>query len=219
MNKHALLISALLSFSTQAQTLQTPTPTNAAIHGEQISILIDDAWFPAWQNLLKPQAREGQANAEQGYNVEYIPRGQDIEKWRGEYLLVSRMSYPVDPKEKENIANNAAQLIQTLSERHCGQNLKKMPTVSIKIDGQPAVMAGGYCPLPIKVSPKGEGSIFVFIEGKEYLHRVSFNWRPLESERAEGTPVIGTSPERLVEFAKRLQNIKLCGRNDTTACQ
>jgi hypothetical protein len=144
MNQRILLISAIFSFGVQAQTLQTPTPNNVAIHGEQISIKIDDTWFPAWQNLLKPQTREGQANQEQGYNVEYIPRGQDIEKWRGEYLLVTRISYPADPKEKENIANNATQLIQSLSERHCGPNLKKMPLVSIKIGGQAATMAGGY---------------------------------------------------------------------------
>lgn len=218
----AIALSAALGVAAcgaAAQDAPAPTPAAEAgapftVNGEQLALPIPKFWKLAWM--------EGAADAD--YVAEYIPEDEDINSWRGGYLQISRAAYPPADvlarlaEARVNISDMAlAQHVSTAA-RHCGGRHEAMQAQALTYNGIRLALGGGFCDQYGPAAPFGEGAYIAFVEGKDYMFRLHYGWRPrTPAERASYLPW-RLAPAADAYFQDALKAATLCGGKDQPPC-
>ena len=204
-----------VAWSADDPAAATAAGTPFSVSGERLEPRIPAGWKLAWM--------EGGAHG--GFIVEYIPQAEDIQNWREGYLVVQRMPYPSASAMAElknanaKIADVALYQLMKKVEQTCGGRHQAMTQATNDYGGAHFAVSGGYCDQYGIAAPFGEGSVVAFVEGKEYLFRIQFGWRPKsESERQANLPW-RVSPQIVKAYVETIKTASLCGGSGQAACK
>lgn len=195
-----------------------PPAVMPPISGERPVVAIPAGWVLAYAEL----------GDNGGYMLEYLPAGENIDNWRGEYLYVGRYPYPAgsgktDPHRPDapSIGDTAVNGIQQQVAATCrGQGgFTQQPLQAGLYHGARISLAAGFCPQMGQAAPYGEGAAIAFIEGNDYLHQVSFHWRPASAEqRVERLSTLGAEDGAVERYQRTIRATTLCGGQHEPAC-
>lgn len=175
------------------------------VNGERLDLSPPDNWKLAWMS--------GDPN--KSYFVEYIPENDDINSWKNGYLLIERYPYP--PPEileelaasKMRIATVALIQLTNLVAKDCPD---KFEPTSQKIDtfnGLFFAVGGGYCSIGRKITKYGEGAFTAFVEGKDFIYKIQYGWRPQTEAEKRSSPW-GIDEKTATFYLESLKSATLC---------
>lgn len=218
---HRMMQAGTLLLAGALQTVQAGTPAPVAmppITGERTEVTIPTGWRLAY-------AESGDNGS---YLLEYLPAGETIDHWRGEYLLVGRYPYPAGSGKTDlkqpgaaSIGDGAVAAIQKQAAATCrGQGrFTAMSHHWNVFNGFRFSVSGGFCTQMGTAAPFGEGAVIAFIEGNRYLHQVSFHWRPASAaQRAEREPYWWAEDGAVIRYLTTIKATQLCDGPDEPAC-
>lgn len=185
------------------------------VKGERLDFSVPEGWRLAWM--------EGEADG--NYFVEYIPKDEKIESWRGGYLMVRRFKYP-SPEMMKQIRdqkmNFAAILLQKFmqdAQKACpGKNVQMVQRTDT-FNGIPFAVSGGFCDLYGPAAPNGEGAFVAYAEGKDYFFQIQYGWRPATVEERTMNLPWRITPEKSAEYLNAMKKYTLCGGAQEPACK
>ncbi|SDG37429.1 MULTISPECIES: hypothetical protein [unclassified Duganella] len=206
-------LCALLSANAAAQE-QPEAGKPFTINGEQVTLPVPKFWKLAWM--------EGTPD---GANVlEYIPPDEDIKSWRGGYLQISRSAYPAPEllaqleQAKANITDVALAQNTRDAAKGCGGKYQAMPQHALTFNNVRFAVGGGFCDLYGPAAPLGEGAFVAFIQGKDYLFRIHYGWRPATPEEQKSHLPWRITPAASLRYLESIKAATLCGGKDQAAC-
>lgn len=213
MKKILLVISAMPMFcagmANAASTLQDMLDAN--ISGERADVAVPTGWKLAYKAV----------GLDGAFFFEYIPEDETIENWRTGYLFVGRAPYPGNSKKTDLSQPKAASIgdalvssIQKEAAEACkGQgNFFSMSHHWNIFNGSRISVSGGLCSRMGSAAPYGEGAIVSVVEGDQYLHKISFHWRPVSAAQRENRMLTwGDTNENMVRNFETIKAIRLCG--------
>lgn len=214
-----LAAALLLAGIRQVALAGPPTPAvMPAIDGERPVVGIPAGWLLAY----------ARADADGSYLLEYLPAGETIDNWRGEYLFIGRYPYPAGRGKTDlkqpgapGIGDGAVAAIQKQAAATCRDQggLTAMSHHWNVFNGFRFSVSGGFCPQMGTAAPFGEGAVIAFIEGNRYLHQVSFHWRPASAaQRAERAPYWWAADGAVSRYLSIIKATRLCGGPDEAPC-
>lgn len=185
-----------------------------AVHGERLTLPVPPQWKLAWM----------QGDGDGDYVAEYIPQDEDITSWRGGYLQISRAAYPGADvlaqlaKAKANIVDVAlAQHIRTAASQ-CGGRHQAMPQHALTYSNVRFAVGGGFCDRYGPAAPLGEGAFMAFVEGKDYLFRIHYGWRPATQQEHDSNLPWRITPAASLRYLESIKAATLCGGDAQPAC-
>jgi hypothetical protein len=149
-----------------------------AVIGERVDHPVPKGWKLAWMGG-KPDGR---------FVVEYIPASEQIDSWRGGYLAIERLPYP-SPEVLDELASKkqaasefALSLYIQMAKKNCGGKHESMSQRSNVFNGAIFSVGGGFCGRYGPAAPFGEGALVAFVQGKSFLFRIQYGWRPKSAQ-------------------------------------
>jgi len=208
-----MLVAGIANASSTLQDMHI-----AKVSGEQPDVAVPAGWKLAYKAVHPDGA----------YFFEYIPEGENIDNWRSGYLFVGRAPYPEHRKKTDlnqpkaaSIGDAMVSAIQKEVADACKGQGSFMP-MSHRwniFNGSRVSVSGGFCSKMGSAAPYGEGAIVSVIEGEEYLHQISFHWRPISAEQREKRmPAWGDTDENIIRYLQTIRATKLCGGKNGAAC-
>ncbi|WNH53475.1 hypothetical protein [Stenotrophomonas oahuensis] len=183
--------------------------TPFAVHGEQLQVAVPSGWKLAWM----AGDRSGNGDVMQ----EYIPADQNIKNWRGQYLLVGRVPLPPAEVSKEVAAmgKTLPQMVSMVSQQEarkaCGGTFTEIEPWSGAAAAGESTISGGFCDRFGPAAPFGEGALIGYLQGKQYVHRIEYHWRPAsEGERNAHLPT-RVHPAQQQAWIDAIKATPLCG--------
>ncbi|GGP25005.1 hypothetical protein [Silvimonas amylolytica] len=177
-----------------------------AVTGERVTTQIPKGWKLAWM----------QGDPAGGFMAEYLPEGEDINHWRGEYLAIARFPYPSATvlkqmtEKKVHISEVALSQFMSATQAGCGGKRDEMPHGLNQIDGLLFAVSGGFCDKLEPAAPFGEGQFVAFIEGKDFLHKVQYSWRPGSAFEASANKPMRLPKQKTVQYLEAIKASRLC---------
>lgn len=205
----AAVAGNLLNFAAHANE-----GTSFPVIGEQLDHAPPPGWKLAWMT----------GKADGTYGVEYIPAEENIKTWRGGYLAIARMEYPSAEirKEIENsktrVADIALLKYGEVSKKTCGGTHEQMSQRTSVFNGIYFGVSGGFCDKYGPMAPFGEGSVYAFIEGKDYLFRIQYGWRPLSADDQKEYLPWRIAPQKVRGYVEAIRTTTLCGGEGQKMC-
>lgn len=183
--------------------------------GEQLIHPPPTGWKLAWMS----------GNANGSYVVEYIPEAEDINLWRGGYLAIERLAYPpaavlkkID-EAKARLADVALFQFIKRAKETCGGQHSEMSQRTNVYNGVYMAVGGGFCDRYGPAAPFGEGSFLAFAEGKEYLFRIQYGWRPNSLEEKSSNIPWRITRQRAEQYLEAIMASSLCGGLAQPTCR
>lgn len=183
------------------------------VKGEQIMHSAPAGWKLVWMS----GAADGR------YVAEYIPEADDIKSWREGYLAIERMPYPSSEalaKLRKTKSPLSAVLLHhyiELAARSCGGKHQSMSQRTNTYNDVVFAVGGGFCEKYGTAAPFGEGAFVAFAEGKDYLFRIQYAWRPRSAEdNSDLTWRI--TPDKAKQYLEAIKASYLCGGHGQPAC-
>lgn len=186
-----------------------------SVAGEQLDIPPPKGWKLAWM--------EGKPDG--SFLVEYIPEDEDINSWREGYLAVERFDYPpvniLKDLAKNKIETTDVALVQFIEKvkENCGETYEKMSQGSKTFNGVHFAVGGGYCDKNFSIAPFGEGAFVAFVEGKNYVFRIQYGWRPISAQEQSNNVPWRISPQKAKEYLEAITASTLCGGVSQPVCK
>lgn len=183
-----------------------PQGESFAVTGERVVTAIPQGWKLAWM-MGTPAG---------GFMAEYIPAEDNIDTWHGGYLAIARFPYPSakvmqEFKDKKVHPAEVAQAqLQDALRNSCGDKFEAMPRGLNQLGDLLFSVSGGYCPHMGTTAPFGEGSFVAFIEGKEFLHKVQYSWRPASTKEQDQNKPWGIGKDKSVQYLEAMKASTLC---------
>lgn len=186
------------------------------VEGEQLVYKVSSQWKPSWMG----------GDSKGGFFIEYIPEYEQINTWKFGYLKIQRYPYPsTEILEKIKVSGTriselAVLQLQDEAAKGCGGKHEKMTQKTSTFNGMIFSVSGGFCDKYGKAAPYGEGSVFAFIEGVDFLHSVQYSWRPVDKEMAKENAPWGIFSPLLAQYLNDIKLITSCGSSsgDAKAC-
>lgn len=176
------------------------------IEGEQLVYKVSTQWRPVWMS----------GDPKANFFVEYIPEYEQINNWKFGYLKIQRHPYPA-PEIMEKIkasggriSDIAAQQFQEQTSKNCLGKHEKMTHRTNTFNNLFFSVTGGFCNKYGSVAPYGEGAVFAFIEGKDFLHSVQYGWRPIDEKTAKENAPWGVFSPLLIQYLNEMKLITTC---------
>ncbi len=197
-----LLCAAVVEAAPAAPTVGAPF----AVTGERVTTQIPKGWKLAWM----------QGDPAGGFMAEYVPEAEDINHWRGEYLAIARFPYPSATvlkqmaDKKVHLSEVALTQFMTATQAGCGGKREETSHGLNQIDGLLFAVSGGFCDKLEPNAPFGEGQFVAFIEGKDFLHKVQYSWRPGSAFEASNNKPMRLSKQKTVEYLEAIKASRLC---------
>jgi hypothetical protein len=198
-----------------------PLPASAAengkpfpVVGEQLGHRPPEGWKLAWMS----------GNANGGYIAEYIPGAEDLNSWRDGYLSIERLAYPPAEvlkeleKHKTRTADVALYQFIEQAKKSCGGQHTQMSQRTNTFNGVYFAVGGGYCDRYGPAAPFGEGSFVAFVEGKSYLFRIQYGWRPRAARAKLENGPWAISPQKATQYLEAIKATSLCGGSGQPVC-
>lgn len=186
-----------------------------SVIGEQLDHRPPDGWKLAWMS----------GKADGRYIVEYIPQEENINSWRDGYLAIERLAYPSAEVLKEiethktRIAAVALYQFIRKAKESCGGKHSEMAQRTNTFNGVYFAVGGGYCDRYGQAAPFGEGSFVAFAEGKDYLFRIQYGWRPKTIQDQENNVPWRITPKTAEQYLGAIKATALCGGSNQRACK
>jgi len=203
--KFLIFAAAIILGSTSTSFADTQTGAPFSVLGERLDISPPQGWKLAWM----------QGTPEGEYLVEYIPEHEDINSWKTGYLLVVRKPYPPAELMKE-IAEMKTRfadlsLIQTINfvAKNCPDKHEPTSQRTNTFNGVYFAVGGGCCSLARDQIPFGEGAFIAFAEGKDFVYKIQYGWRP-QSESEKRSSPWGIDEEKSKLFLMSIRSATLC---------
>lgn len=205
----AIVAGTLLNLAAHANE-GTPFP----VTGEQLDHAPPPGWKLAWMT----------GKADGTYAAEYIPSEENIKTWRNGYLVIQRLENPPAAIRKEiedhktRLAVVALMQYAETAKKTCGGNHTPMVRRTNEFEGVYSAVSGGFCDKYGQMAPFGEGGVFAFIEGKDYLFRIQYSWRPISSkDQIEHFPW-RIAPGKSRDYLEAIRTTTLCGGEGQKMC-
>lgn len=184
------------------------------VQGEQLDYVPPDGWKLAFMKR----------KADDGFFAEYIPNNDDIHTWKNGFLLVNRMFGAEIIKEIRKTNKQAAEVAMSaymeLATKGCRGEVTPKAPISEMINGCLTVSGGFFCDGDESpTAPHGEGAFVSFIEGKDYLHRIQYSWRPQSKEELVINSPWHIEPSKSQAYLNALKSVTLCGGANLPACK
>jgi hypothetical protein len=196
----------------------TSAPENGApfaVVGEQLDYAAPKGWKLAWMDG-KPDG---------SYVAEYIPQTEEINSWRDGYLAIARLPYPPAQilKEIENSKTTISELalIQYIQKAKdtCGGKHEAMSQRTNTFNDIYVAVGGGFCDKYGSAAPFGEGAFVAFAQGKNYLFRVRYGWRPRSDQNQSDNLPWRITPSVAKEYLEAIKALSLCAGVGQPACK
>lgn len=203
--KKILFAIAIVVVSTSASYADALEGTPFSVKGERLDVTPPNGWKVAWM--------KGDPNSE--YFVEYIPENEDINSWKGGYLMVVRKPYPVPEimkkiaEAKTRIADLAIINAINTATKNCPDNHEPTSQRTNTFNGVYFAVGGGYCSLGAENVPFGEGAFLAFVEGRDFLYTIQYGWRP-QSEAEKRVSPWGIEESKAKFYLESITSATLC---------
>lgn len=213
--KFSQLLVILFSSITSLPVLSAADGAPFTVTGEQVVHRPPAGWKLAWMS----------GKSDGNYFSEYIPDEEDINSWRKGYLLIQRIGFPpneiVKALEKNRIRIGDALLYSFMQEvrKTCGGRQESMEFKGNNFNGLYFAMGGGFCDRYGPAAPFGEGQIVGFVEGKNFMFRIQYSWRPRSTaEHGDHIPW-RIAQDKIEQYRTAIQATTICGNAETPACK
>ncbi|RST52116.1 hypothetical protein EJI01_16480 [Variovorax sp. MHTC-1] len=183
-----------------------------AVVGEQLDHPSPLGWKLAWMS----------GEAEGSYVAEYVPATEEINSWREGYLAIERLKYPPAEKldkRKTMIADVLAFGYGKNAKEKCGGRHFPMVQRADTFNGTYLAVGGGFCDSYGPAAPFGEGAIFAFAEGKEFLFRIQYGWRPKSAQEQRTNIPWRIDPETARRYIEAIKTTALCNGPAQPLCR
>ena len=207
-----LLLIALVNMSSAMATPGDGLPFD--IKGESVDHVVPKGWTLAWMS----------GGADGVYIMEFIPESEDINAWCKGYLAIARSPYPSEDvmaklrKGGVDISAAAASQHNDEAREGCSGSFRPMSGRTKKYGGAVFAVTGGFCDKYASPAPFGEGAVFAIVEGKSYLFRIQYSWRPVSATENEKLPW-RIQPDVVSSYLKAITESTLCGGPDEPTCK
>ena len=189
--------------------------TPFAVIGEQIDHPLPKGWKLAWMTG-KPDGR---------FVVEYIPEAEQVDSWREGYLAIERLPYP--PAEamkeienkKQTTSGVALSLYIQVAKESCVGKHESMSQRSNTINGTYFSVGGGFCDKYGPPAPFGEGAFVAFVQGKDFLFRIQYGWRPKSAEELSANLPWRITAQVAKEYLEAIKASSLCAGIGQPECK
>lgn len=202
-------------FSTSPDQVIKPNWKPFRVVGEQIEYAVPAGWKLAWM--------EGKPDG--SFFVEFIPKDETIEKWRGGYLLVQRLPYPnPDVLEKiksikSKIADVALfQFFEKANKACVGKNQLMSQRTNV-FNSIYMAIGGGFCDRYAGAAPFGEGTVIAFAEGEDFLFQMQYGWRPANMQELNANLPWRINEEKIRPYLEAFKSSSLCGGSKQPFCK
>nr|WP_315201381.1 hypothetical protein [uncultured Albidiferax sp.] len=183
--------------------------------GEQLAHPPPEGWKRAWTG--------GQADG--SYIVEFIPATENIDAWRQGYLAIERLEYPGKDvlqrlaERNMKVSDLALYQLTSKAKETCPGQHTAIEHKRYQSSGVSFAVGGGFCDLYGPAAPYGEGSVVAFAEGKNYLFRIQYGWRPQSIQAREDNLPLRIPPKKLQEYLDAIRMSSLCGGPEQPVCK
>jgi hypothetical protein len=107
---------------------------------------------------------------------------------------------------------------QADARQHCPGTFTEIPPRSDRVGVLDFAVAGGFCDRYGPAAPFGEGALVALVQGKDFVHRIEYHWRPAnDAERSRDLPY-RIDAATLEQFRQALIASTLCGGGQQPAC-
>lgn len=202
-----------ISYSSVALAAEAGAPFSAT--GEQLDVAPPNEWKLAWMD----------GRSDGSYLIEYIPGKEEIDSWRDGYLAIERLHYPPVEirKEIENAKSSVSevalfQFVQNAKKACSGRHEPMMQRVN-SFNGIRFAVSGGFCDRYGPAAPYGEGAFIAFAEGKDYLFRIQYGWRPKSIEEKKSNLPWRITPDKAEEYLGAIKAASLCAGPGQPGCK
>lgn len=205
--KHAMLCAGLFAAASGSAQSGQDQGKPFTVSGEQLQHPIPKGWKLAWM--------EGTPDG--GYLAEYIPQADDINNWREGYLSIQRAAYPgaavVEQIAKANAKVSDVALVQfmKMAADNCGGHHQAMSKGTNTFNGVHFAVSGGYCDKYGPAAPFGEGSVIAYVDGRDYLFRIQYSWRPKDEQAQKDNLPWRIAPAVSTGYMLAIKESSLCG--------
>lgn len=210
----------LLLAATTAMAAEAPAAGGEGrpfeVHGEQVQHAIPAGWTLAWM--------DGDRSGNGEVLAEYLPPGEDIQQWRGGYLLIRRFPVPA-ADVMQQVAASGHSLIevgiaqqQEKARRFCSGTFTPTSARSNRFNGIDFAVAGGFCDKVGPAAPFGEGAVVAFLQGRTFVHQLQYGWRPADAAELKRNRPYRIDPARIGGYMQAITATTLCGGEQQPAC-
>lgn len=213
---------AVATLAAVALSVSSPTFAEAAagsafeVHGEQLQHAVPAGWTLAWM--------DGDRSGNGEVMAEYLPPGEDIQNWRGGYLLIRRLPMPA-ADVLQQVAASGATLAQVgitqqqeKAKKFCAGSFTPTSARSNRFNGVEFAVAGGFCDKVGPAAPFGEGAVVAFVQGHGFMHQVQYSWRPLDAAELRRNKPYRIEPARTAGYMQAITSTTLCGGDQQPTC-
>jgi hypothetical protein len=185
------------------------------VTGERMDIQVPAGWKLAWMDKMP----------DNGYLQEFIPKSEDINAWRKGYLSIQRIAYPPAAVLEEikrtnrHLADVALASYMETADVNCEGKNTEMSQRANEFNGVHFAVSGGFCDRFGTAAPFGEGAIIAFAEGRNFLFRIQYGWRPANEQEAQSNLPWRESWEVMTSYLKTIKASSLCGNADRPVCK
>ncbi len=183
------------------------------VQGEQLVHAPPSGWKLAWMS--------GEPGG--SYTVEYISGTEDIQAWREGYLQIARNPYPAEEllkelaRRKTSISALAIYQDADQAKKRCAGAYTPMSMATNVSNGVTYSVGGGFCDKYGPAAPFGEGALVGFFEGKDYLFKVQYGWRPKSPGDKKESPW-RIYPDTSKHYLDAITQSTLCGASGQPSC-
>lgn len=215
-------IAALAALAAVALSASSPAFADAAagsafeVHGEQLQHTVPAGWRLAWM--------EGDRSGNGEVMAEYLPPGEDIQTWRGGYLLIRRLPMP-SAEVLQQVAASGATLAQVgitqqqeKAKTFCAGRFTPTSARSNRFNGVEFAVAGGFCDKLGPAAPFGEGAVVAFVQGNGFMHQLQYGWRPADAAELRRNKPYRIEPARIAGYMQAITATTLCGGDQQPTC-
>ncbi len=121
-------------------------------------------------------------------------------------------------KSKTKISALALRIFIDKASNACGGKHFPMSQRTNIFNGVDFAVGGGFCAKYGSAAPFGEGSFIAFAEGKNYLFRIQYSWRPSSAEDKSSLSWRIT-PETAKQYLEAIKASYLCGGANQPPCE
>ena len=185
------------------------------VMGERIDHPVPKGWKLAWMSG-KPDGR---------FVVEYIPEIEQVDSWREGYLAIERLPYPAAEamkeieSKKQTTSGLALSLYIQMAKERCGGKHESMSQRSNIFNGTYFSVGGGFCDKYGPSAPFGEGSFVAFAQGKDFLFRIQYGWRPKSAQELNMNLPWRIAPQIAKEYLEAIKASSLCAGIGQPECK
>jgi hypothetical protein len=176
-----------------------------SVNGERLDLVPPNQW--------KLASMQGDPNG--NYLVEYTPELDDINNWKDGYLLIQRIHYPAQnimeelTKLKTRISDASLHAFIDQAKKSCTGKHSEMNQRTNTFNNLYFAVGGGYCDGKTSKSRYGEGAFVALIEGRDFLYKIQYGWRPQSPEEQHRSPW-GIDEATAIAYLESIKSAQLC---------